>query len=251
MKMTIPGALVLALITQTACERHGSAYPLEPAPPQLVIHGVLVAGDPVQEVVVEYTRSLADGYYRGITPASGSRVSVESEGGALYAFTEDASRPGVYTAPFTPLSGARYTLRVVGPAGEVAWGTTRVPERPRLVAPATDTLVQRGQQFRMVWTAAAHAAAYAVVHLDPESLQTRASRIESDTSYITSVGYFGGVFGGGGHVIGVTAIDPNVVDHMSRSGSDRPAAVGSTIMGGWGVFGSASSSERRLVEFTQ
>jgi hypothetical protein len=251
MKLTIPGALVLALMTQSACERHGSAYPLEPAPLQLVIHGILVAGDPVQEVIVEYTRSLADGYYRGITPASGSRVSVESESGALYAFTEDASRPGVYAAPFAPLPGARYTLRVVGPAGEVAWGTTRVPEPPRLVAPATDTLVQRGQQFRMVWTAAAHAASYAVVHLDPKSLQTTTSKLTNDTSYITSVGYFGGTFGGGGHVIGVTAIDPNVLDHLTRSWSDRPPAVGSKITGGWGVFGSASSSERRLVEFTQ
>ncbi len=242
-------AFVLALVALavTACGSRDPTYPGARGDPHLIVHGMLAAGAAQQEIILEYTRGIEDGYFRGLTPASGARITVS--GGGVFAFEEDSRRPGVYLASFTPRSGERYTLRVHGPAGETATAETVVPGIPQIVAPARDTVVARDNRVPVRWLSTS-AAGYVVVQAPPNqpSPLTRLlyPAIGRDTSAVIQFG----VLGGTAFQLRVAAVDSNFV-HFAGADTEMSAAdrsrIRGTVAGAYGLFGSFGLSNPRLV----
>lgn len=234
---------LLAALAALACR--GGEYPTAVGTPALVVHAMLAAGEPRQELLLEYTRDVADGFYRGLTPASGAQVSVE--GDASYTYTEDPARPGVYRAAFTPRPGVRYGLRIRGPAGEAATAETLVPGATRLVAPSADTALARGGGVTFRWTRDPSAAAYVLGNFQPGAPSSIggvvAPKISTDTSES-----FQPLFTA---TYRVATVDANYLRYMGTSSSDSTGGgrgrFGSTVTGAYGLFGSYGLSNPRTV----
>lgn len=242
----ITAATVLFVPVIAGCEWGGARYPTEPATQQLVVHGMLNAEAQEHEIVVEYTRAIGDGYFRGLTPAAGAEVLVSGQ--ETHQFREDPARPGVYHASFSPRPGSRYLLQVRGPAGEVVTGETVVPGAPQFLAPVADTTISQGNYVTFRWTSAPGAAGYVVLDRPPgtptPALLVLHPTIQADTSGTWPPGLFVGKL----FDYRIAAVDSNYVRFI-QGGSDpsRPERFRSTLSGGFGVFGSYAVSEPRTV----
>ncbi len=135
-------AAMLTAASLGGCENPAAPPPTELAARDLVVHGMLRGGAPEQEILLEFTRPVKDGLYRGLTPASGAEVTVTGPV-ATHRFAEDADHPGVYRASFLAEGGVSYALRVRGPGGQLLEGETTVPGTVRLTVPSRDTLIDR------------------------------------------------------------------------------------------------------------
>lgn len=236
----------LLAIAAMGCARD-PAYPGARGERHLVVHGMLAAGVAQQEIIVEYTRGVEDGYFRGLTPASGVRVTVTGE--EATAFQEDALRPGVYLGSFTPRSGKRYMLRVQGSAGETATAETLIPGIPRIVAPTRDTAVSRDTRVPVRWSSPP-AVGFVVLHSPPNQPSPvgslRHAPITRDTSTVMQFG----VLGGTSFKLQVAAVDRNFVHYIGADTLmpvvDR-SRVRSTLVGAYGLFGSFGLGDPRLV----
>jgi hypothetical protein len=210
---------------------------------------MLLAATDRQEIVVEYTRSVPEGFYRGVTPASGAQVTVT--GSEVHRFSEDPQRPGIYRASFLPRSGERYTLRVQGPAGEVVTGVTTVPGAPRLLAPERDTTVALGRELVLRWNRSPHAAAYTWIHFELNRPSFLAGIPKQDTATTVNTGTLTLSVSQEVKVqLQVAAVDSNYVRYEEGRAGDLPDAryqLRSTVQGGWGLFGSAALSNPRVV----
>ncbi len=232
----------LLLTVLTGCE--GTTYPTENPEKMLVVHGLLLAGTDQQEIVLEYTRSIPEGYYRGVTPASGAQVTVTN--GGVHRFSEHPDRPGIYRASFTPRPGERYTLWVQGPAGETVTGTTTVPAAPRLIAPSRDTIIARGREVTLRWTRAPHAAAYIWIQFDPNNPTFFSGIPQSDTAIVLGPEWFDTDT----TQVQAAAVDSNYASYERGRAGELPGAryqFQSTVQGGWGLFGAVALSEFRSI----
>lgn len=208
---------------------------------------MLAAGAASHEIILEYTRGIEEGYYRGLTPASGARVAVN--GRRSVEFEEDTLRPGVYRGAFTPEPGERYTLRIEGPAGEVATSETRIPGIPRITVPHQDTTVTPGTDVAVRWSSVA-AAGYTLVRSAPNR-QTSVGSLRHvsfvrDTALVMQFG----VFGGTAFDLRIVAVDENFI-HYTGDGSQEESRsrnrVRSTVDGAYGLFGSYGMSDVRRI----
>lgn len=238
--------LMITSLLAIGCEWGGARYPTESATQHLVVHGMLSAGAQEQEIVLEYSRAISDGFFRGLTPASGAEVLVTGQ--ETHQYREDPAQPGVYRASFSPRPGTRYSLLVRGPAGEVVTGETVVPGAPRFVAPAEDTTISRGNSVTFRWMSTAGDAGYLVLDrplgTPTHPMLVLHPSIQADTSGTWQPGAFGGnVFN-----YRIAAVDSNYVRYI-HGGSDpsRPERFRSTVAGGYGVFGSYAVSHPRTV----
>ncbi|CAN5780767.1 hypothetical protein BH23GEM3_BH23GEM3_03690 [soil metagenome] len=235
------------LLVITGCDWHGAAYPSEPDAGSLVVHGMLAEGAPEQEIILEYTRRLDEGYYRGLTPASGAHITVT--GKETHAFREDPKHPGVYRASFVPHRGERYTLRIEGPAGESVTSQTEVPGSPQLISPGADTVIRWGEHVTVRWSSVPAAAGYVLIDRPPgEPGLLRAlsyPNVLRDTSLIMQPGKLGGT----SFHIRVVAVDANYRWYRTGEISDpeERSRTRSTVEGGYGLFGSFSIGNSRLI----
>lgn len=237
---------ISSLLLAPACEWHDGTYPTDTGARSLVVHGMLASGESRQEIILEYGRNLGDGYFKGLTPATGAQVDVVGED--AHDFREDPARPGVYQAVFAPQPGSRYALRIRGPAGEVVTAETLVPGPPRFIAPAADTAIAVGTTVSLHWSSAPVAAAYVFGDhrpgkgSDPGALLSPA--ILNDTSYTIL-----GIFGGTSYPYRVAAVDSNYIRYTQRApGSVRERdPVSSTVTGAFGLFGSYAMSDTRTI----
>lgn len=235
-RLSLALALLSAPLLLAGCEQ-STTYPAHEGERELVLHGVLIANKPEQEILVEYTRLMNDGFFRGITPASGADVMVT--GSETYRFIEDPEQPGVYRASFIPQAGAQYALRIRGPQDELVTAATMVPGAPRLIMPANDTVVKRNLDIPLYWTHVPTARAY--MGLDVTFFPTE------DTTATVRLGLMREM-----EVrLAIAAVDSNVFEYFfNRGGGAGPQyRFRSTVQGGWGLFGSAAVSEPRLITF--
>ena len=216
-----------------------------------MVHGLLVADTSAQEILVERAREISEGYFRGVTPASGVRVSVSGAGGTV-SFTEDPKTPGVFRAALAPRPGERYQLRVEGREGQVATAETRIPSAPRLVVPTADTGVAELRPFPVVWTSAP-GAGYVLVQrkidqgaaTDAVNLWGQAARSDTVVSWTLYWDVRVGVH------LAVAAVDSNYLAYVGRTENGSAPAPASplrtTVRGGYGIFGSLAYSNPRRV----
>jgi hypothetical protein len=240
LRALLPGAALVLLVT--GCD--GGGYPTVPGPRALVVHGMLGAGTSEQEILLEYTRYVHEGFFRDLTPVSGARMTVS--GTAQHAFREDPLRPGVYRASFVPAAGERYALHIEGPDGERVRGETVVPQAPRLISPGADTTVALGSFVTVLWSSSPAAAAYVITDspaAQPGNLGALLHpAVLADTSFTTQPGMFGRT----AFHFRVTAVDDNYVRYLP-SGSDDPRRIRQTVDGAYGLFGSYASSGARTI----
>ncbi|MFW6079689.1 MAG: hypothetical protein ACODAE_08715 [Gemmatimonadota bacterium] len=71
-------ALGVLVAAASACS---DGYPTGPDADELVIHGMLIVGAPVQEVLVERARAIDEGFLRAPTGVEDATVTVERPGG--------------------------------------------------------------------------------------------------------------------------------------------------------------------------
>lgn len=243
------GGLLLAAFAFVGCDRYGAEYPTGVEDRHLVIHGVLVVGAEEQEILVEHTRLIREGFYRGLTPASGSKVTLTTGDGEVYAFSEDAVKAGVYHARLAPRMGERYRLRIEGADGQVATAETVVPGTPRLVVPTADTIVKLGAEFDLHWT---HAPAdgYTVARGAPTGgvpsllMELTAIPVFQDTTVRTTIGFNEGV----GRTFRIAAVDSNFIRYAGDPRENQPSnPIRTTLEGAFGFFGSVAFSNPRRV----
>jgi hypothetical protein len=236
------GSALLCLSATMGCD---GGYPTTPAEPSLVVHGMLRAGSEDQRILLEYTRRIEEGFFRGLTPASGARITVR--GATTHEFNEDPARPGVYFASFAPPPGQRYTLRIDGPAGETVVGETVVPHAPLLILPARDTTISLGMALTITWSSSPAAAAYIITDRpagEPTHfLSLLHPPMRADTSFTTTPG----AFGRNDFHYRVTAVDSNYVHYKSVPGTGERSLIRLTVDGAYGLFGSYAQSELRRV----
>jgi len=249
--------LFATLVSTAAC---GAETPTEQAVPEPVVHAMLGAGATSHTVVVEDARSVEDGFFRGVTPASGARVVVRT-GADAYEFQEDASAPGYYHASFPVEAGRRYSLEVTSRGGRVVTGETLVPAPPRMVRPAADTTVAQGEMARLEWQGSRPSAGYVLVWRradrdGPSTAQEVASRraptVLQDTTVQVDVLSMGVFYGFATELrFFVTAVDENFREYVRPDGEPDPDGarrqIRSTVRGGYGLFGSYAISDGRVV----
>lgn len=252
------GGLALVLLCFQmlgACASWDAPSPTEPEERHLVVHGMLQAGSGEQEIIVEYTRPIRDGYYRGLTPASGLQVVVRAA--ESHTFAEDPQHPGLYRASFVPRGGQRYALEVRGPEGQTVTGETLIPEPIRLSLPSRDTIVKRGEKVTLHWTSAASAKAYVLVARLPgrpastEDVLTDKD-ILADTVLVEDVEMRGLLRGFAQTVqYTVAAVDANYAGYVlsapegNAEGNRR--RIRKTVQGGYGLFGAYALSNSRII----
>jgi hypothetical protein len=122
--------------------------------PQLVVEGVLVAGESLPPIRLSQTAPLGATYSFEALAVEGAVVEVvrlagEVRPGRTYPYEESDARPGTYLpiSPdgVVPLARYRLTIRVpdalgLVPAGAVARAETTVPDTFRVVEPPRDTV---------------------------------------------------------------------------------------------------------------
>lgn len=235
------------LTTASAC----GGYPSAPADLELVVHGMLVADTAPQEILVERTRPVRDGLFRGLNPLPGTRVSLAGPGGEI-AFMEDPAQAGLFRASFIPRAGDRFTLLVEGPGGERVTAETLVPERARLLAPTRDTAVVALEEYRASWTGTGPGYVISQGALDggPSSRGRVLFRYtHRDTTALLALDY-----GESGHLLRIAAVDANYVRYTQdgRYGDLRPQTpLRSEVQGGYGVFASVAFSEARRISLRE
>jgi hypothetical protein len=215
-------------------------YPVLDEPRALVIHGMLLTNTDRQEIVVEYTRPIQDGFFRGITPASGARVVVEGAGTHVY--QEDLTRPGIYRASYVPRPGQRYTLRIEDTDGAVATSVTTVPAVPTLFSPSADTAVGRYDDVVLRWNAAPGAPGYVWIATEPGDSSFISGSAVEDTTVTLQLGLFAYNFGDELR-LSIASVDSHYLEY--NPGGLLPGdryQLRTTIDGGWGLFGSAAFS---------
>jgi hypothetical protein len=201
---------------------------------------MLLTSTDQQEIIVEHTRSIEDGFFRGITPVSGAQVVVEGAG--THEYREDPARPGIYRASFVPRSGQRYTLTVRDVGGAVAASTTVVPGVPTLLSPSADTAVGRYDDVVVRWNAAPQAAGYVWIATEPNDSSFVTGIIVADTTDTVQLGLFAYNFGDEMR-LSIASVDSHYVEY--NPGGLLPGdryQLRTTIDGGWGLFGSAAFS---------
>jgi hypothetical protein len=212
-----------------------------------VVHGVLVADAPSQEILVEQVRPVSGGAYTGLNPLPGARVTVAGPQGVV-TFREDATDKGRFRASFSPRAGELYTLLVEGPGGERVTGETRVPRAPRLLVPSRDTVVVPLEQYRVTWSASAPGYVVAQGALDggPSNRERVVFAYTlRDTTATVAINY-----NEDGHVLRIAAVDSSYVYYTrsGRFGDLRPQTpLRSAVQGGYGVFASTAFSESRRI----
>lgn len=237
---------VLCALFAAGCERYGAEYPTETEVRYLVVHGMLGLGAQDQEIVVEYSRGIGDGYYRGLTPAAGAEVVVVGDG--TYRYQEDPAHPGVYRATFSPRPGVRYALGVRGPAGEMVTAETVVPDASRLIAPGADTTIAWGNYVTLRWSSAPGAAGYVVIDRPPGAPGPIGALVHPYILRDTSVTTQPGLFGGTSFYFRIAAVDASYVRYIEGAPGDSSAGrIRSTVSGGYGLFGSYALSNARAV----
>jgi hypothetical protein len=231
----------------SGCDWFGPTYPETDHTPELVVHGLLLAGIEEQTILVEHTRSTTDGFYRDLTAAQGAEVLLIS-GSETHRGQEDPEEPGRYTIQTAPVAGERYRLEVRDADGCFARGETVIPGAPKLLTPSRDTVVRWGDPFDLVWTSA-KGAAYVVVRAAPAEgvgsllISMWVPTITLDTTFRTPVAFNEG----SGRRFAVASVDENFVVYRSPR-EDLPVSPQlSTLEGGYGFFGSAALSEFRSV----
>jgi hypothetical protein len=232
------------LVGVAAC---GGEYPTTKGERSLVVHGMLAEGDAAQEIILEYTRHLNEGIYRGLTPASGARITVS--GSAEHHFTEDPHRLGVYVASFVPAAGEHYLLRIDGPRGERVTGDTRIPGVPHVISPRSDTTLTLGSFVTVQWSASEAAAAYVLVDAAPGEPSSLTALWHPPILGDTSVTLQPGRFGGTALHLRIAAVDSNYAAYH-RTGSFAPeqrSRIRTTVDGAYGLFGAYAISERRTL----
>lgn len=227
------------LLLSLACEWHGGGYPTAPATISIIVHGMITLGEQRQEIILEYSRGIGDGYFMGLTPVDGAQVEVVG-GGQAHPFLEDPARPGVYLADFVPQPRQRYMLQVRVPTGDVLTAETLVPDVPRAVPPGLDTTISWGDHISLSWFPAVGAAGYVFGSYSqgtPSSINSlQLPTILSDTT-ITVQPWVGG---GATYRYRVAAVDSNYLHYLKfETGTD---ATFSTVKGGYGLFGAYALS---------
>jgi hypothetical protein len=253
-----PGLLFLCLAVGAGCGGWDAPYPTSPGEDALVVHGLLREGAAEHEILVERTRELRDGFYRGHTPVSGAVVSVSGPDGTR-TFTEDPAQPGVYRAAFPVQGGASYVLRVTSPGGNHVRGQTQVPTSIRLNVPAADTTVQHRDipQVAFHWTSSTYAGGYKVV----PSVPGRSTGMNDlplgggipDTTVVVDIALESILYGFAKEIrYSVAAVDANYRHYYAvgdSAGTSRTTdRIRSTVEGGYGLFGSYTLSNTRSVK---
>lgn len=250
-------AALFAAAALGGCERSPAPHPTEPAARDLVVHGMLRSGVPEQEILLEFTRPVKDGLYRGLTPASGAVVAVTGPG-ATHRFAEDVDHPGVYRASFIPEGGASYALHVRGPEGQTLESETTVPGPIRLTVPTRDTVIDRrnAAQVTFRWTRGRSSRGYALESTVPDRPPTAYSLggfgTGQDTSLVLDVAIESLLSGFATQMrFSAIAMDANYLRYVASSDGGAPGGdrnrVRSTVRGGYGLFGSYSISNPRLL----
>jgi hypothetical protein len=122
--------------------------------PQLVVEGVLVAGESLPLIRLSQTAPLGSAYSFEAFAVAGAVVEVsllagEGASGRTYPYEESESHPGVYfpvqSGVVVPRARYRLTVRVpdalgLVPAGAVVRAETTVPDTFRVVEPPPDTV---------------------------------------------------------------------------------------------------------------
>lgn len=238
-------ARMTLLLIAAGCEWHGGEYPTDPGGRHLVVHGMLAGGEQHQEILVEYTRGIGEGYYRGLTPATGAQVVVLGE--ETHRFREDSARPGIYLATFSPVPGRRYALQIRGPAGEAVTSETLVPEPPRLISPGADTTISLGNSVSVRWSWVPGAAGYVLVDRPPGQPSSFTTLLHPTILRDTSVSMQPGAFGGKSFYIRIATVDANYRRYMQGAAPDSEERSRSAVEGGHGLFGSYALSNPRWI----
>jgi len=234
------GTLVIA-----GCDWHGARYPTEATVHAMVVHGVLVSGVEAQEILVERTRSVGEGFFRGLTPLEGAKVEVTT-GDETHVFREDAGNPGVFRARFVPRVGERYRLHVTAPDGQRAEGHAVIPGTPRLLVPMADTAARPGDDFSLHWTRVP-AAGYVVVRGTLTAGAATPFRefvyahVIQDTTARTGLA----LLENQPRRFGIAAVDSGFARYLR---TERGGPLHAELGGAYGLFGAvAFSNERRVM----
>ena len=217
--------------------------------PVLVIHAVLEAGALEHRFIVERTRAIAEGFYFPVTPVRGARVTVSTSGGPEHLLTEAAGEPGTYVGSFPVESERRYMLTVRDASGVTVQGSTLVPGRPVITAPASDTVLSVMDEMELRWTSTNATAGYSIVDTPPGTAEDPFRTLYRGVSTDTSMSWRHSFFASGDAQLRIVALDSAFVAYYRPrygEGGD-PRAVRSTLSGGYGFFGSYAISEPRLV----
>lgn len=240
------GITLSFLLLTPACESYGARYPTDPEENYLVVHGMLQEGTAQQEITVEHTRGIGEGYFRGLTPASGAEVVVT--GDVDHRFNEDPERPGIYVAAFFPRAGTTYRLEVRGADGQVLTGRTTVPDRSRFISPATDTTITWASYVTAAWSSVPAAAAYLLVDRAPGSATSWIDLIYPTILTDTALTMQPGKFGGNSFYLRVATVDSSFLAYTRGPAEDSiRSRIPTVISGGYGLFGSYALSDTRVI----
>jgi hypothetical protein len=220
---------------------------------------MLGAGSAEQTVLVEEARRLSDGFFFGVTPASGAVVTVS--GPAEHRFVEDPGQPGTYRGTFTPQAGARYSLQVQGARGQEIAGEATVPEPFGFRTPSRDTATAPEDSAVLRWSRSPSAAGYILLwrRVDRsgassanEILQSATPWVNPDTTVAVNVRNAGVLHGLVDTLrFTVAAVDENFRNYVLTE--DQVAPDGSrsrfrtTVRGGYGLFGAYAISDSRVI----
>jgi hypothetical protein len=255
--------MIALLACVAACEP--PTEPIAPGRAYLLIHAVLDAGAPHQEIRVE---RVASGFNQNVTVVSGAEVTVITPDGLHFLAREYfyprtsttagylLTQLGTNAIPLVP--GGRYTLHVLTPAGEEASGTTIVPLAPAFELPVILPEFRRAQDtLRLQWPRVAGAAGYEV---DIKNAPIGSQGFFTDYSVFTdtSITIAGNartieneqVFRPGySAFVSVVAVDANYYTYYHPVVDPFAGAPPSRLTGAIGVFGSVAPL--RLVTYLE
>lgn len=195
---------------------------------------------------MEHTRGIGDGYFRGLTPASGAEVLVTGE--VDHRFSEDPERPGIYVAAFSPRAGMAYRLEVRGADGQVLTGRTTVPSPSPFTSPAADTTIAPGGYLSVAWSSVPGAAAYLLLDRAPGSATSWVGLIYPTILADTAVRVQPGKFGGNSFHLRVATVDSSFLAYARGPADDSTRSrIPTVVSGGYGLFGSYALSDTRVI----
>jgi hypothetical protein len=217
--------------------------PIDPGPPQMVVHAVLDPSHYGQVIQVGFT----DGSYQnGVFPAITATVTTP-DGVVMTADNTGRFEPNAYGVTLTP--GATYTLRVTSSAGHVVTGTTTIPNAEAVsLTPPFEPFIRSTDTLRMSASAVEGAASFelnvntrfssqssysnAVYHAFSNGTVTLAgtarSPLEDERLFLV----------GGWTVVVLCAVDVNYYEYYRVLSDPFAGAAPSRLAGGLGVFGS-------------
>lgn len=217
--------------------------PIDPGPPQMVVHAVLDPSRDVQLVQVSFT----DGSYQnGGIPSTTATVTTPD--GVVMTASNGQVRLSDYGVTLAP--GATYALRVTSLAGHLVTGTTTIPNAPavsltppiesftrssdslRVTAPLVDGAASFELNLNTVFNGGQDGFSDNVYHTFGNGTVTLAgtarSPLEDEPMFVA----------GRRTVVVLCAVDSNYYEYYRVLSDPFAGAAPSRLSGGLGVFGS-------------